>query len=130
MGEFVSDGSVTTLEWDILQVPASSLTADAANTVEDCQAACSDSTLGCQYYVFTSYEAEGSRCQLRLSGAAITKVAFGGPDLKTLFVTTARSGRSDAELAELPLSGGLFAMTVDILGLPESVFSSEIAGSA
>jgi sugar lactone lactonase YvrE len=54
-----------------------------------------------------------------------TMVAFGGPDLKTLFVTTARSGRSERELAELPLSGGLFAMAVDIPGLPESDFSDK-----
>jgi sugar lactone lactonase YvrE len=52
-----------------------------------------------------------------------TMVAFGGADLKTLFVTTARAGRSEAELAELPLSGGLFAMTVDVPGLPEPEFA-------
>jgi sugar lactone lactonase YvrE len=52
-----------------------------------------------------------------------TMLAFGGRDLKTLFVTTARGGRSDAELAELPFSGGLFAMTVDIPGLIEPEFA-------
>lgn len=52
-----------------------------------------------------------------------TMCAFGGPDLKTLYVTTARRGRPDDELARLPLSGGIFAMTVDVPGLPEPVFA-------
>jgi sugar lactone lactonase YvrE len=51
-----------------------------------------------------------------------TMVAFGGPDLKTLFVTTARVGRSTEELAALPHSGGLFSMRVDVPGLPEYHF--------
>lgn len=52
-----------------------------------------------------------------------TMCAFGGPDLATLFVTTARTQRDDAELARLPLSGGLFAMRVDVPGLPEPSFA-------
>jgi hypothetical protein len=67
VGEFVSDGSVTTLEWDILKMPASALTANAADTVEACQAACSGDS-GCQYYEFTSYNVAGSRCKLRTAG--------------------------------------------------------------
>lgn len=51
-----------------------------------------------------------------------TMVAFGGADLKTLFVTSARDGRPEEELARLPQSGGLFAMRVDVAGLPEPVF--------
>ena len=48
-----------------------------------------------------------------------TMCAFGGPDLRTLYVTSARQQRDDDELARLPLSGGLFAMRVDTPGLPE-----------
>jgi sugar lactone lactonase YvrE len=51
-----------------------------------------------------------------------TMVAFGGRDLRTLFATTARAGRPEAELAEFPYSGGLFAMRVDTPGLPEPLF--------
>ncbi len=40
-----------------------------------------------------------------------TCVEFGGPDLATLFVTTARYHRSDAELAGQTAPGGLFAVT-------------------
>ncbi|MCB8819698.1 SMP-30/gluconolactonase/LRE family protein [Microvirga rosea] len=55
-----------------------------------------------------------------------TMVAFGGPDLKTLFVTSARAGRSDEELAALPHSGSLFTMEVEVPGLPESFFDPSV----
>jgi sugar lactone lactonase YvrE len=48
-----------------------------------------------------------------------TMCAFGGPDLATLYVTTARQLRETDELARLPQSGGVFAMPVDTPGLPE-----------
>jgi sugar lactone lactonase YvrE len=48
-----------------------------------------------------------------------TMCAFGGADLKTLYVTTARQMREPEELARLPQSGGVFAMHVDVPGLPE-----------
>ena len=48
-----------------------------------------------------------------------TMCAFGSDDLKTLYVTSARQMRSADELARLPQSGGLFAMRVDVPGLPE-----------
>jgi sugar lactone lactonase YvrE len=49
--------------------------------------------------------------------------AFGGPDLKTVYVTTARQMREADELARLPQSGGIFAMRVDVPGMPESMFA-------
>ena len=52
-----------------------------------------------------------------------TMVAFGGPDLKTLYITTARKPCSEAELADHPQSGGLFAVEVDVAGLPEPRFA-------
>jgi len=52
-----------------------------------------------------------------------TMCAFGGPDLRTMYVTTARQNRDDEELARLPQSGGIFAMTVDVPGLPEPAFA-------
>jgi sugar lactone lactonase YvrE len=51
-----------------------------------------------------------------------TMPCFGGPDLKTLFVTTARHGRSAAELARYPDSGGVLAMRVEVPGLPVNAF--------
>jgi sugar lactone lactonase YvrE len=55
-----------------------------------------------------------------------TMVAFGGPDLKTLYVTSARTGRSEEELAAFPYSGGLFSMPVGVPGLPEYQFNPSI----
>jgi sugar lactone lactonase YvrE len=43
---------------------------------------------------------------------------FGGPDLKTLFVTTARANRPEAELAAQPLAGRVLCLRVDVPGLP------------
>lgn len=52
-----------------------------------------------------------------------TMCAFGGPDLKTLFVTSARQNRDPEELERLPHSGGIFAMRVGVPGLPEPKFA-------
>ena len=52
-----------------------------------------------------------------------TMCAFGGPDLRTLYVTSARGGRDAHELERLPFSGGIFAMRVDVPGLPEPHFA-------
>ncbi len=52
-----------------------------------------------------------------------TMCAFGGPDLRTLYVTSARQMRGADELARLPHSGGIFAMRVDVPGLPEPMFA-------
>jgi sugar lactone lactonase YvrE len=47
-----------------------------------------------------------------------TMPAFGGADLKTLYVTTARDKRPARELAEQPLAGCVLALDVDVPGLP------------
>ena len=52
-----------------------------------------------------------------------TMPAFGGDDLRTLYVTSARRERPAEELQRYPLSGGLFAMRVDEPGLPEPPFA-------
>jgi sugar lactone lactonase YvrE len=51
-----------------------------------------------------------------------TMCAFGGADLHTLFVTTARQKRDDAELARFPQTGGIFSMRVDVPGIAEPRF--------
>jgi sugar lactone lactonase YvrE len=43
---------------------------------------------------------------------------FGGPDLRTLYVTTARQHRPDEELAREPLAGCVLALRVEVPGLP------------
>ncbi len=52
--------------------------------------------------------------------ANITKLCFGGPELKTAYATTARKGLSEAELAGQPQAGGLFTFEVDVPGLAQS----------
>jgi sugar lactone lactonase YvrE len=47
-----------------------------------------------------------------------TMPCFGGPDLRTLFVTTARQGRPAEELAAQPLAGCVLHTRVDVPGLP------------
>jgi L-arabinonolactonase len=51
-----------------------------------------------------------------------TSCVFGGPDLATLFVTSARQDLSERTLAQHPLSGNLFAFTPGVRGRPAPVF--------
>lgn len=51
--------------------------------------------------------------------ANVTKIAFGGADLCTVYATTARKGLDGAALADQPLAGGLFAFRTDIPGQPQ-----------
>ena len=51
-----------------------------------------------------------------------TMPCFGGPDLKTLFVTTAKDKRPQTELEKFPDSGCVFAMRVDAAGLAVNSF--------
>lgn len=48
--------------------------------------------------------------------------AFGGPDLSTLYVTTAHVGMTGQDRASAPLSGAVFAQNLDVRGLPEARF--------
>lgn len=43
---------------------------------------------------------------------------FGGPDMKTIFITSIRDGLSSEQLEQAPLSGGIFAIDVDVPGVP------------
>jgi len=51
-----------------------------------------------------------------------TSCAFGGADLKTLYVTSARFTQSPDHLAANPQEGGLFAIALGISGLPANLF--------
>jgi xylono-1,5-lactonase len=59
---------------------------------------------------------------VRLPCANVTKLAFGGADLRTAYVTTARKGLTAAELAAQPLAGGLFAFNSPVAGLAPTEF--------
>lgn len=49
----------------------------------------------------------------------LTACTFGGPDLRDLYVTSARQRMSSEELAKQPNAGALFKLRVDTPGLPE-----------
>ncbi len=51
-----------------------------------------------------------------------TMVCFGGRDLQTLYLTTARGKRPADETAHYPDSGAVFAMRVDTPGLPVNFY--------
>lgn len=52
-----------------------------------------------------------------------TSLAFGGPDYRTLFVTSARMDLSVAELARGPQAGSLFALTPGVAGRAPFAFA-------
>jgi sugar lactone lactonase YvrE len=53
----------------------------------------------------------------------VTGVGFGGEDLDTLFVCSAREKMTDQQLEEFPLSGGIFALDTTTRGLPVRSFA-------
>ena len=52
----------------------------------------------------------------------ITSCTFGGKNLQTLFITTARWGMTKADIEKNPEAGGLFAINLDIKGIPDNSF--------
>ena len=54
----------------------------------------------------------------------VTSCSFGGKDLKTLFITTARVGMTTEQLENKPLSGSLFALETDVQGKPDFKFAN------
>jgi sugar lactone lactonase YvrE len=52
----------------------------------------------------------------------VSSCAFGGPDRTDLYVTSARKGMTAGQLAQYPLSGGLFRIRTSLQGLPTFEF--------
>jgi len=52
----------------------------------------------------------------------VSSCVFGGPDLKTLFVTTAREDLTPAEHRAEVLAGSIFSLPVDVPGQPTRLF--------
>jgi sugar lactone lactonase YvrE len=79
---------------------------------------------------------EGQRvCQFAPDGRLLMEIptpalcptmpCFGGEDLKTLYLTSARHGRSAAELAAFPQSGCVFSTRVEVAGLEVNCYVDE-----
>ena len=58
-----------------------------------------------------------------IPASQVTSCAFGGEDLKTVYVTTARQGMTAEAAARYPQQGALFAFTAPVPGLPRPRFA-------
>ncbi len=123
-----TSGLVEVYEYDVetgaIANPRPFLTPDAAPGLPDGVAVDEDGCLWMARF--------GGGCVLRLSPEGriigridlpttnVTSCAFGGVDLKTLFITTATALLSDAERAAQPMAGALFAVRPGVGGVPEA----------
>lgn len=60
--------------------------------------------------------------RVRLPVSQVTSCTFGGADLSTLYITSARVGLDEGALAREPLAGGLFAVDAGCAGRAASAF--------
>jgi sugar lactone lactonase YvrE len=91
-------------------------TRDAAGAIYNCRVAGGSS--------IARISASGEVDLIELPCASPTSCTFGGPELQTLYVTSARFGMSEAELQKRPHEGGLFAVHLGTRGLPSHSFGS------
>ena len=78
-----------------------------------------------RYYggIVQQYTPQGSLgYRILLPTSCITCACFGGPQLDTLFITTARKDLNPTQLSREPLAGGLFKVRVPARGLSETRF--------
>jgi sugar lactone lactonase YvrE len=59
---------------------------------------------------------------VNVAAPKVTSCAFGGKNLETLYITTARVEMTDDELEKYPLSGGVFSVKVNARGIPAHLF--------
>jgi D-xylonolactonase len=75
-------------------------------------------------WALNRYSPEGKLLdEIRLPCSAVTKAAFAGDDLRTLYITTAHVALSPEERRQQPLAGGLFRARVSVPGLPQGIVS-------
>ncbi|NND68723.1 MAG: SMP-30/gluconolactonase/LRE family protein [Halioglobus sp.] len=84
---------------------------------------CADTEGGlwvCQFggHQVTRFDSDGSVASIvEIPAPNITKCAFGGDNLDTLYITTAATGLDEDTRAAYPLSGGLFSVTTSYRGM-------------
>lgn len=75
-----------------------------------------------------AYDPEGQLIfELDLPTSQPTCVAFGGPELDILYVSSACDGLPEATLANEPSAGNVFAFKTSVRGIPESRFSGDLS---
>jgi sugar lactone lactonase YvrE len=71
-----------------------------------------------------SFDAQGLFLQrIQLPVPAPTMMCFGGPDMRTLFVTSMREGLTLHQLEKSPQSGGILMLRMDVPGTPINRFA-------
>ena len=74
----------------------------------------------------TAYNPDGSvAARLDLPVSQPTCIAFGGPELDLLFVTSAREDLAEVQLAEQPDAGNVLVYRSTASGLPTPLFSGD-----
>lgn len=70
------------------------------------------------------YGPDGSHLEtVELPTPNVTSVAFGGPDMSTFFVGTARENLTEEQLEQSPESGAVLAVPTRVHGFPANTFS-------
>lgn len=64
--------------------------------------------------------------RIELPAPHVTSCAFGGENLETLYMTTARQGLDSDQLEQYPLSGGLFMIKPGVQGVPAHFFQGSL----
>lgn len=69
------------------------------------------------------YDSHGELTQtLEMPVPRPTSCCFGGADMRTLFITSAKFGMSPAEQADFPESGNIYCIRLPIPGVPRHRF--------
>ena len=55
----------------------------------------------------------------------VSSCAFGGKNLETLYITTARVWVNEEKLKQFPLSGGLFSVKPGVRGVPAEFYKGK-----
>jgi len=69
------------------------------------------------------WDASGAHLEtVEVPAPNVTSVAFGGPDMSTLFIGTARENSTEEQLEQYPHSGAVLAVQTRVHGVPASTF--------
>lgn len=63
--------------------------------------------------------------KITVNAPHVTSCCFGGPELDTLYITTARSGLNSNMLNKYPESGGLFSYKTNVKGFAPKIFKRD-----
>jgi len=64
--------------------------------------------------------------KIKVPAPNVSSCAFGGKNLETLYITTARAWMNADKLIEFPLSGGLFAVKPGVHGVPAEFYKGKL----